>query len=314
MDWINNQLWNYAEAEKLLPMLDDNPRGDATRPPVFGKEHADRNILIPPDADAATREKILAVVPQNLRHIWFRNMRSSQALAQSVFANLIVNGDLSSLNDLESDQGLPAFGIDLNHAEIQLEYEVDYLNEPRPTSVDAFILGTRRIAVECKFTESEFGTCSRPRLKPDKDPNYESGFCDGTYTQQRGRTSRCALSELGIQYWQHVPTLFHWQNDHDLDPCPLRAPYQLVRNVLAACVTTEGTVEAETAHALVVYDNRNPSFRESGECRRQFDTVRDALKDPSLLRSCSWQSVVAQLTKSASTSGLVAQLQTKYAF
>ena len=55
-----------------------------------------------------------------------------------------------------------------------MEYKIDYLGEPRRTSLDSYISGDYRIAIECKFTEAEVGSCSRPRLKPT-DSNYESG-------------------------------------------------------------------------------------------------------------------------------------------
>ena len=61
----------------------------------------------------------------------FHSMKSSQALTQSVFANLIASGDLHALNDLAADQDLPAFDIDLNDAEVRLEYDVGHLGEPR---------------------------------------------------------------------------------------------------------------------------------------------------------------------------------------
>ena len=41
------------------------------------------------------------------RQKWFRNMRSSQALALSFFGNLVVYGKLEWLRDLESDDRLP---------------------------------------------------------------------------------------------------------------------------------------------------------------------------------------------------------------
>ena len=44
---------------------------------------------------------------------------------------------------------------------------------------------------------------------------------------------------MGIKYWQFIPLLFEWSSDRDYDPCPLRDNYQLVRNILAACINNE---------------------------------------------------------------------------
>jgi len=92
---------------------------------------------------------------------------------------------------------------DLSAYNFSMEHEVRILNEPRPTSLDVFISGRHRIAIECKLSETEFGTCSRPRLSKGS-PEY----CDGSYTVQGGRKTRCALTEIGVRYWGHIPRLF----------------------------------------------------------------------------------------------------------
>ena len=48
-----------------------------------------------------------------------------------------------------------------------------------------------------------------------------------------------------------------------MDSCPLQGTYQLARNVLAACVQPDGTVDANSGHALVIYDDRNPAAHAS---------------------------------------------------
>ncbi|MGI9311241.1 MAG: PGN_0703 family putative restriction endonuclease [bacterium] len=311
MNEIYDQLWDYAERENLLALLDRDSRGDATRPPVFQKQHSDCNILLPSSANAMTRKKIVGVLAR--RHRWFRSMKSSQALAQSAFANLVVAGQFDALNNLPTDQGLPAFGMDLGRASAQLEYEVGFLNEPMPTSVDVLISGARRVAVECKFTESSFGQCSRPGMRPEKK-NYQRDHCDGSYTRQRGREDRCSLSERGIAYWRHAPRLFRWKNDRDYESCPLRFTYQIARNLLAACVGADGAADIESAHALVIYDHRNPAFQRGGDACDQFRSARDALRDSSLLRSCSWQALTAALADNPPTEWLARQLARKYGF
>jgi hypothetical protein len=310
-----HQLWEYAESELVqgADILETEHR-DALRPPVFRKETEAFNILTPPDADKKLLTAIEATLPLKERHRWFRSMKSSQAVAQSVFGNLIATGNLGLLEGLETDQGLPAFCEELSTAKVQLEYSVKHLGEPRPTSVDLWIDGSRRIAVECKLTEADFGTCSRPRLKEGKDKNYARDYCDGSYTRQRDRQSRCSLTEMGVEYWDHVPFLFNWKSTDDFSPCPLSNTYQLVRNVLASCVTSRGLIDSENAHTLIVYDARYPSFQLGGKANNQWKSARAALKDPGLLRSVSWQSLVEYLARNGEVSWLVNQLEKKYGF
>ncbi len=62
-------------------------------------------------------------------------MRSSQALAQSVFAGLDAMGRLDALSGLTAEDGLPAF---FAGEKLELEHTVSALGEPTPSSVDAF--------------------------------------------------------------------------------------------------------------------------------------------------------------------------------
>ena len=241
-----HHFWDYVEEEKFLDeALLDSEQRDEQRPPVFNKENEAHNLLYPPGATHALRAAVAATLPLKERHRWFRSMKSSQAVAQSVFGNLIVGKNLGLLAGLKTDQRLPAFCDDLATASTQLEYSVRHLGEPRPTSIDLWVDGSHRIAVECKLTEADFGTCSRPRLKEGKDRNYLRDHCDGSYTRQRARQSRCSLTEIGVKYWDYAPNLFDWDGDKNLVPCPLRSTYQLVRNVLAACVTPDGRIDIQ---------------------------------------------------------------------
>lgn len=295
---LNHQFWDYASSERITSksLLDRNQRTDK-RPPVFCKFSESTNILVPPACDEDACTAIEATLPLKERHRHFAGMKSSQALAQSVFGNLMVSGHLENLSGLMTGQGLPAFFTDVDSATAQLEYGVTHLGEPRPTSVDLWIAGPYRIAIEYKLTEPDFGTCSRPRLRANKDKNYFRDYCDGNYRKQMGRVERCSLTEIGVEYWEYVPQLFNWHSEIDLVPCPLCDTYQLVRNILAACVLPIGVIDAQNAHVLVVYDERNPSFQDGGNANKQWKTTRAALKDPSLPRSCSWQLIVNHLSQ-----------------
>lgn len=307
--------WGYVDAElsdekNYLESLNRNVQ----RPPVFRRKFASQNILISPDTDDDTRDAIVSTLPINERHKYFASMRSSQALAQSVFGNLAARGKLGLLNGLSSEEGLLAFGGDLERASMQLEYSVTHLGEPRPTSVDVWFESERRIAVECKLTEPDFGTCSRPKLRQGIDDNYDRDYCDGTYTQQRNRKARCSLSEIGVEYWAYIPEILHWKNDQDISPCALRNTYQLIRNLLAACVDENGKIDSQDSYALIIYDASNPAFHDGGLAGKQIAAARAALKVPEMLRSLSWQSLVDHLESFEELTGLTGQLKAKYGF
>ena len=309
------RFWDYVDADSNGEKNHfESQNRDLQRPPVFRRSFASENILISPDTDDNTRNAITSILPINERHKYFASMRSSQALAQSVFGNLAARGFLGLLNGLSSEDGLPAFGVDFERASMQLEYNVTHLGEPRPTSVDVWFESESRIAVECKLTEPEFGSCSRPKLRQGNDDNYDQDYCDGTYTRQRNRETRCSLSEIGVEYWAYIPEILCWKNDQDISPCGLQNTYQLIRNLLAACVHENGKVDSQDSYALIIYDASNPAFHDGGLARKQLVAARTALKVPDMLRSLSWQSLVDHLESFEELTWLTGQLRAKYGF
>jgi hypothetical protein len=158
--------------------------------------------------------------------------------------------------------------------------------------------------------EPEVGSCSRPKLKKT-DSNYAKDLCDGTYTFQRGRTSRCSLTEIGVGYWKHLPRVFNWPVDADPVPCPLRANYQLVRNLLAVSVTSDVT-SSGNGHVVLVYDKRNPAFQDGGKGYEAYEETRNALREPERLRRCSWQQIACVLRREKRLLWLSDQLEAKY--
>jgi hypothetical protein len=112
-----------------------------------------------------------------------------------------------------------------------------------------------------------------------------------------------------MTYWDHIPRVLTWDVASDHALCPLMAPYQLVRNVLAASVE-DGQVRAGRGHALLVYDARNPAFRpRSGGT---VETLREQMHDPSMLRRCSWQSILAVMRGFEDLQWLANELESKY--
>jgi len=105
----------------------------------------------------------------------------------------------------------------------------------------------------------------------------------------QGREFRIYQTEDGVSYWKYIPDLFKWNSNVDHVPCPLRKNYQLVRNILAACVRPDGAVLPEKGHVILIYGERNPAFQKDGKGYKAFENTREALHEPQLLRKCSWQ-------------------------
>ena len=289
----------------------DRPNIQSRRPPVFIPGEVSRNIIINPEASQQETQGLIALVPDGERHKWFRSMSSSQALAQSLFGNLKIYNALHILSELKDDEGLDLFGeAQISSGTFEMEHKVDYLCEPRPTSLDGYVSGDYQIAIECKLSETEFGTCSRPLLK-ETASNYKRELCDGTYSIQRQRKERCSLTEIGVLYWHYVPGLFTWKNNIDHHTCPLNKNYQLVRNILAAGVK-DGTVSAKNGHAVLIYDKRNPAFQFDGVGENAYLETKRALKEPTMLRKCSWQRIVQHMKEKEILPWLTKELNLKY--
>ena len=311
-----NRFWHYQSNFFKDQSLFDRPVvPNSIRPPVFRPEVAEENnILIKTDTTEEIKKELRSQIPRGKRHKWFRSMTSSQALAQSVFGNLKVFKKLDCLSEMKGDDGKPLFiRTPRNYEHFEMEYVVNYLGEPRPTNIDVFFGGEYRVAVECKLAEYEVGSCSRPKLT-SKDPNYLNEYCDGRYVLQQRRLERCSLSAIGVKYWKYIPQLFNWSAHSDQIPCPLRHTYQLVRNILAACVRTDGVLDAMNGHAVLLYDARNPAFQPGGRAWNAWNKVHEALKNPALLQRCTWQQVLVALSCEPDLSWLVDQLKLKYGF
>ena len=94
-------------------------------------------------------------------------------------------------------------------------------------------------------------------------------------------------------------------------PCPLRSTYQLVRNILAACVRPNGDLDP-AGYAVLLYDARNPEFAQGGKGYLAWQAVKSALRNPVLLRRCTWQELVACLRRDDQLHWLTEALRSKY--
>jgi hypothetical protein len=305
--------WKYQETQFANEQtLFDSRHVKPASPPVFIRSKARQNIIVNPSASEQEKKKLFDLIPEGEFHKWYGSMNSSQALAQSVFGNLFVHNSLHYLSELKDDEGMDLFGkAQISSDNFTMEYKVNYLGESRSTSIDGYVSGDYRIAIECKFTEPEVGTCSRPRLESTVS-NYESEHCNGTYSIQRTRKERCSLTEIGVLYWRYIPSLFKWKNDNDLNPCPLNKNYQLVRNILAAGVKPDGTVSLNNGHAVLIYDERNPAFQNNGDGLMAYIEVQKALQEPMMLRKCSWQRIIQHIRGKDVLSWLTENLSLKY--
>lgn len=290
----------------------DRPFAQDGRPPVFLVQEAWRNIIISPNASDQDKAALLQLIPDGEHHKWFRSMNSSQALALSILGNLVIYNSLDCLSILLDDEGDSLFGpAKITSNNFSMEYKINYLGERRRTSLDGYVSGDYRIAIECKFTEAEVGTCSRPQLT-SADSNYESEFCDGSYSQQRSRNERCSLTEVGVLYWKYIPAFFSIRNDVDLNPCPVNKNYQLIRNILAIGVNEDGSISDKNSHAILIYDERNPAFMKDGNGFKSYVEMRSTLKRPTMLRKCSWQKITYCIRKNNVLPWLTEQLSAKY--
>jgi hypothetical protein len=214
---------------------------------------------------------------------------------------------LHVLADVVGDDNSRPFDFGGCEPDAELEKSIVTLGEldGRMTEVDVFLSLGRCVAVECKLAERHVGKCSRPRLDP-ADPFH----CDGSYTNQHGRAARCSLAEADILYWQFIPELFRWDGSADVKQCPLRHTYQLVRNVLAACVL-DGRVDAHNGVAVLLCDARNLAFSH-GEGFWAYEQVRCALLNPLTVCRITWQDILASMRKHQELNWLTTQLQLKY--
>jgi hypothetical protein len=142
------------------------------------------------------------------------------------------------------------------------------LNEwPRQTAVDYLVSGsTGVIAVEAKFTEQGFGSCS---------------------CEQRS-TGQCSARVLQRPYWRVAETELCLRRGHD--SCALSIAYQPVRNVAAARMIAG----KRAATFALLYDARNPYFSGTGNWPG-WTAILSQLMQNSAVRfeAVSWQQLLA---------------------
>ena len=147
-------------------------------------------------------------------------INSSQGVVIDVFGLL----KISPYKDLLINAIFDKSGTDWN---IDFEYtDHTLLNEKPSTQIDVVISNTENVLLfECKFMESDSGSCSQPMEQ-----------CNGDYKEQTNpkndKTSHCSLTAKEIKYWDYIPKIYIYDNEENICPCPFKGnQYQFMRNL-----------------------------------------------------------------------------------
>ncbi|MDF1545442.1 MAG: hypothetical protein P1R58_10100 [bacterium] len=308
--FIAERLWEYADAQLPMGVLVPERTREKGGPPVFKDNCRYLNVLANSSNETLHVRFVGKYIGTNKYHQWFGSMKSSQALAVSVFGNLSEQKQLSLLEQVSNAEGVYPFrGIGTSNLSLELEHAIDkkLLWEKVSTSVDAQVKGKLPIYIECKFTESEIGACSMPIEVKDRNGNItKEAQCDGNYATNHTHNYNCPLTDKGIKYWELIPNHTNLRNELAYIPCPIRHNYQLIRNSLVAALN-KGRV-------VLVYDDRNPSFCDGGDGILAFHSCKNVLKKRDLLQRVSWQQINVALADNKETQWLADSLTAKYGF
>jgi hypothetical protein len=156
---------------------------------------------------------------------------------------LIVRGDFGPLRDVLSQAGIP---WPKGETIVEFEYDDrDVFNEdsPQPTSFDIAVLGKdRKIFIESKLVEKEFGGCSV----------FSRGDCDGRNPMLYGLDT-CYLHHIGRTYWNRMIDFgFRETKLGSGHICPFTNYYQFFREILFAM--------AKGPFYVLLHDERSPGF------------------------------------------------------
>lgn len=212
---------------------------------------------------------------------------SSQALAIDVFGTIKTCKvrDLV-LNALADHIGIPRSGRWTVHLEWIDPF--NQLREKRRTQIDCVLKNDASVIfVECKFTEKEGGSCSRPR--PSREQNG-AAQCNGNYERQTDPIryslfdyygiapydANCSLTREGILYWDWMGRVLRYNAADTYRPCPFAGSmYQWMRNlVLCHIVAARNRLEPAFmiafagASGLAISDALN-----TGALRGQIESV-----------------------------------------
>lgn len=292
LDMLTGRFNAYVEDAAVSECIDP----DKGKGYVFLREHEELNLFQPGLAE---------FMPANNRHQWFRSMMSSQALAASVLGTIANRGGVPMLSGLLCDDGLPLFEEKRDLRLMSLEYVPKWLEMGgSKTQIDAYLefVGWR-VAIECKFTESDIGHCEMSDRGERKEAYRDLPGYDFCY--------RVAYN--GAAYWRYWPYISNLAVPEECsDTCPMLGTYQLARNVMCAGIDQDSGGFDGMGKALLLYDGRNPEFQGKGKAVSSYESLKKALIKPEMLRSATWQSLIGLLGKSGGYEDLLEYLGLKY--
>ena len=215
---------------------------------------------------------------------------SSQALCIDVFGTIKTSANRDKIVDaLAKTIGLPTGGP----WDITLEWTArqSLLKEPHPTQVDVYAESPHSIMLfECVFTEPAGDACSQTMQRK------LGASCDGNYgdpiNPEHDMTSRCVLSEKGIQYWDIIPKVFHLDAHADYQPCPFAgSAYQWMRNLVVAYKV--GRQKNKQPAVVIVYaDNLELPMVQTVRSREWEAFTKTVRKDHMSLHVHSYQEIL----------------------
>lgn len=273
---------------------------------AIDEEHGEGHVFLQDRENLNLFDETLAeFIPVHNRHRWFRSMLSSQALAVSVIGTMVKRDGLSLISGLICDGANRLVPDERTFQLVGFEYTPKYLERgKRKSQIDVFLESPGwRLAIECKLTEENIGHCQRSEDgEPQKAYQTLSGF-DFCY---RVKFNGAAYWD----YWPHISAIPVPETCND--ECPLHCTYQLARNVICAGVNPKTGEFDGSGTALLLYDQRNPSFHPDGDAFQSYTTLESALKNQSAIRTATWQSLCSLLLEAGGFEDLLEFLGEKY--
>ena len=188
------------------------------------------------------------LLPMQAIHRFARSGRSSQTLSLAVLGSAVHND--VTMRALWRALGIRQAIRPDQSTRIAFEYALDpsdLQEEPHVTTIDFLATTPEAVAVvECKWSEKGLGSCSCIK---DGDGNPQPGNTCASRVAARRAYWNTAYRDFGLPVVR-TPSLF----------CPVSVAYQAVRNVAATRVLSGG----RRGVFVLLYDDRNPYFRETG--------------------------------------------------
>ena len=224
-------------------------------------------------------------LPTGERHIHHLSAKSSQVLSLGLLGSA-KHQDPSLewlFRTLTPTPPPPRNGVGPVSARLEQPVDQTLLNEsPRQTAID-FLVRDEAVVVclEAKWAETGLGACSCK--KEGGDPSIAA----------------CAQRILHDRplYWEAAEEALDLPRRVEGRPCPIHAAYQSVRNVAAAKALA---ADGQAPVFALLYDERNPYFRETGEWPGWPRAIERAMSEREggvRFASASWQELFRDLPR-----------------